>query len=76
MPPGVPVDTSATMAPTTAVAAPSRRAGSTYGTLAGSRSETRVRHQPAACARNRSVCAGVGDCRPRSAPTATGKNAR
>ena len=48
MPPLVPVDTSATIAPTTAVAAPSRSAGSRYGTLAGSRRQSIVRLQLAA----------------------------
>src|SRR5659263_606803 len=64
MPPLVPVDTSATIAPTTAVAAPSRSAGSTYGTLAGSRSDRNVRHGLAACARNSSTCACCGDWSP------------
>ena len=76
MPPFVPVDTSATIAPTTAVAAPSRSAGSRYGTLAGRRSDSMVRVHPAACARNSSTCAAGGDWNPRSAPMVTGKNAR
>ena len=43
MPPCRPIDTSATTAPITALAAPRRSAGSRYGTDAGNRSLTSVR---------------------------------
>src|SRR5690606_7881450 len=42
IPPRIPMETSATTAPTTALAAARRRAGMRYGTLAGSRRRRRV----------------------------------
>ena len=48
MPPRMPIDTSATTAPSTALAAASRSAGSRYGTAAGSRRRMSVGQYPAA----------------------------
>ena len=76
MPPRVPVEISATIAPTTAAAAASRTAGIRYGTEAGSRSRSSVVHQLAASVVNSSTSARAGEVSPRSMPTAIGKNAR
>jgi hypothetical protein len=76
IPPRVPVEISATIAPITAAAAASRTDGIRYGTDAGSRSRSNVAHQPQASARNSSTSAGRGEVSPRSMPTAIGKNAR
>ena len=76
IPPRVPVEISATIAPITAAAAASRADGITNGTDAGSRSRSSVVHQPQASARNSSTSAVRGEVRPRSMPTAIGKNAR
>src|SRR5829696_1645241 len=76
MPPRIPVEISATIAPTTADAAASRSAGMRYGTDAGSRSRTSACHQVAEKLRISSTECADGERRPRSVPTATGKKAR
>ena len=75
MPPRSPIDTSATTVPITADAAASRRAGT--GTAPRGQSEPEQGPPPAdAVAAHQVEVGGIGDFRPRSMPTATGKKAR